>query len=59
VLRFRGSGVQAIDMLEQPGIDVIPERVQDEVYAFASREFGCGDKIFIAGDEDDLVDLLF
>lgn len=36
-----------------------PHRIQDEVNAFASSEFGSGDEVGITGYQNDLTDLSF
>lgn len=52
------AGDDAIDMLMEVIVDLLPEGVQQEFHAFAACDFGCRDKVAVAGDKDDGIDLL-
>jgi hypothetical protein len=42
-------------VLVEVGAESGTDGIEDEVGAFAAREFGSGHAIIVAGDEDDLI----
>jgi hypothetical protein len=46
-------------MLQKTLRDRRPHRVQNEVHAFASREFGSGDEVGVTGYQNNLTNLPF
>jgi hypothetical protein len=49
----------SVDVLMKRRMDDAPKRIENEIDAFAPREFSRGDKIRISGHQDYLIDLTF
>ena len=46
-------------MLEQIGRDILPKRIEYELYAFPARQFRCRNKVRITGNKNDGVYMTF